>query len=411
MKTVVALLGQAEDERDVCDRLRKDGYEVSGYLPSPDDAALRDADVVVIDQPQTGSLLESPWLTLADICREKPVLCFAPADATRVTARRWGAYYVGETPRTVSDIALLIGRARAAGHLTRPSLSRQMMIGEGRAMLKLRRVLQTLAVTPSVDVLLQGEPGSGRRTFARALHLESRLGGVFLETTDPKVIDATIHCGRPTTVYLGDLSRVTATQQGRLFRGLGMLRDVSAPTRFVAALTESSAKKAALGGAHLLPSLLARFHATVHVPPLRERLEDLPLLAVCLLGRAARLQRVRAPKLSADAVSALKADHWCGNVRQLEDTLTQALQLAHNGIVEACHLTLDAEVHRSPFRLPPEGVNLLELEREVLLQALRLAHGNRTRAAALLGLTRDQVRYRLSKLDVETNGGEGTRVA
>lgn len=406
MKTVVALLGQAEDERDVCDRLRKDGFEVSGYAPAPDDAAVRDADVVVIDQPQTGSLLEGPWLGLADICREKPVLCFAPAEATRTAARRWGAYYVGETPRTVSDIALLVGRARAAAPLTRPSISRQILIGEGRAMLKLRRALQTLAVTPNLNVLLQGEPGSGRRTFARALHLETRLGGVFVETTDPKLIDPSIHEGRPTTVYLGDLSRVPSSQHARLFRCLGMPRDTSTPTRFVAALAEDSAKKAALGSGDLLPSLLARFQAIVHVPSLRERLEDLPLLAVCLLGRAARLQRVRAPKLSADAVSALKADLWRGNVRQLENTLTRALQLAKGGVVEACHLSPDPELPRVSYRLPPEGVNLLELEREVLLQALRLARGNRTRAAALLGLTRDQVRYRLSKLDAETNDGE-----
>lgn len=409
MKTVIALFGRAEDERDVCSRLRADGHEVSGYAPAPDEAAARDAHVVVIDQP-TASLLEGPWASLSEICREKPVLCFAQAEAVRVAARRWGAYYVGETPRTVSEIALLIGRARAAGPLTRPSLSRQMMIGEGRAMLKLRRTLQTLAVAPHLDVLLHGEPGSGRRTFARALHLETRHGGAFLETSDLKVIDATIQGGRPATVYLGEVSRLSSSQQARLSRSLGVPRSTLAPTRFVAAVSGDLARRAVLDNVAVQPHLLARFPATLEVPALRERLEDLPLLTACLLGRAARLQRVPAPKLSADAVLALKRSAWPGNVRQLEHMLTRALPLAKNGIVEACRLSADAEVPRSPFCLPPEGVNLLELEREVLRQALRLARGNRTRAAALLGLTRDQVRYRLSKLDAGTNGRDGTRV-
>jgi DNA-binding NtrC family response regulator len=415
VKTVIALFGQADDEREVCERLREDGYDVSGYARTPDESAVRAADIVVIDQPPTESLAQDPWRVFADICLEKPVILFTSCEGSRHLGRRWGAYYVGETPRAVGDVAFLIGRARSAALATRPSPSQKAMVGEGRAMLRLRCALHALALAPTTDLLLRGEPGSGKRTFARALHVETFPSGAFVETNDPKIIDLAIQSGNAATLFLGDLTRWSNAQQARMLRSLRAPRSTSVPLRFVAVVDSEATTERAADDAVSRAALLQHFQATVEIPPLRARREDLPLLAVCLLGRVARERGLRTPKLSADAVAALRAQEWPGNIRQLESALSRALELAKDGVVDVAHLNVDSSAATAmsapAFRLPPDGLNLLALERDVLLQALQLARGNRTRAAALLGLTRDQVRYRLSKLAAEGSFRDGIRVA
>ena len=133
------------------------------------------------------------------------------------------------------------------------------------------------------------------------------------------------------------------------------------------------------------------------MPPLRERRDDLPLLLKHFAGDRA---------VSPTARSALLAYDWPGNVRELQGVIVRALTLAGDGPIELAHLpeaiALVGEANRAtPFELPPEGVNLEEVERDLIRQALTLAQGNKAQAARLLGLSRHTLLYRLEKYGLE----------
>jgi DNA-binding NtrC family response regulator len=280
----------------------------------------------------------------------------------------------------------------------RSSIS-EMLIGQSASMQALRRALERLATAPSTGVILRGEPGSGKRTTARALH-ETTGNGELLEPSGRREVEAALKFSGPATVYLGELTYMPSSLKVKIRRALYGRRQGDG-VRYVAAISTHPGLTARAGD--LLPSLLHRFGVTLDVPPLRERLEDLPLLTQHLLARLALEHGLTATTLSARTIAELRDVDWTGNVRQLENTLKRALLLASPGIIEPAHLPGQARDAR--YRLPAEGIDLQALERELLLQALRRARGNRTRAGSLLGLTRDQVRYRLAKLEPSNAGG------
>jgi DNA-binding NtrC family response regulator len=116
------------------------------------------------------------------------------------------------------------------------------------------------------------------------------------------------------------------------------------------------------------------------------------------LARNARELSLACPSLAPDAIDALRRYGLPGNVRELENILRTALLASRGEPIAASLLPIEAVPQSTAFTLPSSGINLEALERDVIQQALRRTQGNRTRAASLLGLTRDQVRYRLSKL-------------
>lgn len=279
------------------------------------------------------------------------------------------------------------------------STAGEIMVGSSAAMLHLRSVMQKLLASPHTSLLLKGEPGSGKRTFARALHVAGGRVGELVELNDPKQLEMlrreTAARG-PTTVYLGDLTRISAPVQSKLQRLLEARPPSETPTRFIAAVTGDV--ESALRGGDLRPALLNRFSVTLNIAPLRERLDDIDVLSQHLAADIAREHGLEPPQLSPEVLRVLGQRTWPGNVTELRNALETGILQAHDQPLRPEHLP-SREPSAVKFRLPASGLDLRALEREVLTQALRLARGNRTRAASLLGLTRDQVRYRLSKLE------------
>jgi len=104
-----------------------------------------------------------------------------------------------------------------------------------------------------------------------------------------------------------------------------------------------------------------------------------------------------------DATTLLERYQWPGNVRELRNAIERAMLLADRELLEPGDFsTLTGSVAPTHFQLPPEGVNLDELERQLLVQALERAAGNQTHAGQLLGINRDQVRYRIEKFGMKT---------
>jgi transcriptional regulator with PAS, ATPase and Fis domain len=140
----------------------------------------------------------------------------------------------------------------------------------------------------------------------------------------------------------------------------------------------------------------------IPLPPLRERKGDVPLLASYYIDRFNREFRKRVRGLSPAAAQLLEQYQWPGNVRELRNAIERAMLLIDRDRLEPDDFTtLTRSVEAAQFKLPPNGVNLEEVERQLLTQALERAAGNQSQAAQLLGINRDQVRYRIEKFGLK----------
>ena len=196
--------------------------------------------------------------------------------------------------------------------------------------------------------------------------------------------------------------------QEREFQRLGGTRVLKADVRVIAATNRDLA--AAMARGSFREDLFYRLNVfEIHIPPLRERIEDVPILAESFLDELGRTTGRPAAGISRDAHEWLLSYHWPGNVRELRNAIERAILLCDGGLIAREHLptpvarpdaarpssggtTLDPQAP-----LPPGGVDLEEVERNLVERALRDARGNKSKAARLLGLTRAQLYSRLEK--------------
>jgi DNA-binding NtrC family response regulator len=189
-------------------------------------------------------------------------------------------------------------------------------------------------------------------------------------------------------------------------RRLGSVRDRPVDVHVIAATNRDL--NAAVKSGEFRQDLLHRLRVlSFEIPPLRARIADIPLLARHFCTVIGTLYG-REVTLSEDGEQALLRYPWPGNVRELRNVIERAILLAPGGELRAGAfaglLRTPEECQQPtshPFALPEGGIRLAELERDLIRQALDRARGNRTRAAALLGLTRDTLRYRLEKFDLK----------
>ena len=143
------------------------------------------------------------------------------------------------------------------------------------------------------------------------------------------------------------------------------------------------------------------------LPALRDRRGDVLLLANFYINRYNSEFRKRVKGLTPDAQALLEQYRWPGNVRELRNAIERAMLLADKDrLAPEDFTTLSQARQTATFRLPPDGVNLEEVERQLLMQALDRTHGNQTRAGMLLGINRDQVRYRIEKFGLVRPGAQ-----
>jgi two-component system response regulator HydG len=151
----------------------------------------------------------------------------------------------------------------------------------------------------------------------------------------------------------------------------------------------------------------------INVPPLRDRKEDIPFLAMHFLQKHAKDLGSQVTAISPAALDRLVQHPWPGNVRELENTIERSLVLASNEVLQPADIRIEAPRHNHALpsqqsALLPEGETLEHWEQLMIREALRRANGNKSQAARTLGLTRNAFRYRLSQmgLDGGANGQE-----
>jgi DNA-binding NtrC family response regulator len=303
---------------------------------------------------------------------------------------------------------------------------------------KMQEVLATVErVAPTQStVLIGGESGVGKDLIARAIHQKSRRsGGPFIKINSTAIPEnlleselfgyekgaftgaATSKPGKfeladKGTLFLDEIGDVPAATQVKLlrvlqereFERLGGTRTIKVDVRLVAATNRDL--RAALEEGTFREDLYYRLNVVpVDIPPLREHKEDIPDLVKLFLARFAEQSGKKIKGIAPAALDMLIAFHWPGNVRELENIIERAVALSEGPVLEPADIHLDtgrraksSSSEAAPFL--PEGQTIEQWEDEMIREALRRANGNKSQAARLLGLSRNALRYRLSKIGI-----------
>jgi len=188
----------------------------------------------------------------------------------------------------------------------------------------------------------------------------------------------------------------------KAFKRVGGSSDVRVDVRVIAATNRDLEEAVKKGG--FREDLYYRLNVMqIVLPPLRDRLADVPLLIDFYIDTFNREFRKSIRGASPEAMELLKTYRWPGNVRELRNAIERAMLLADGPWLTPDLLPVSTAraMPVGAMELPVEGVNLETLERELVVQALRRTGGNQTKAATLLGLNRDQIRYRIEKFALD----------
>jgi DNA-binding NtrC family response regulator len=303
---------------------------------------------------------------------------------------------------------------------------------------KMQEVLATVeCVAPTNStVLLGGESGVGKDLIARAIHEKSRrASGPFVKINSTAIPENLLESelfgyekgaftGAVTskpgkfeladkgTLFLDEIGDVPPAIQVKLlhvlqereFERLGGTRTVKVDVRLLAATNRDL--RAALEQGTFREDLYYRLNVVpIDIAPLRERKEDIPDLANLFLARFAKDSGRQLRGISPAAMQVLVGHYWPGNVRELQNVIERACALAAGPELNIDDIQLDVPRHRTGAganeRFLPEGMTLDQWEDEMIREALKRAGGNKSQAARLLGLSRNALRYRLSKIGIE----------
>jgi DNA-binding NtrC family response regulator len=356
-----------------------------------------------------------------------------------VEAMKRGAYHYINKPFNLDEVILLVEKALETSQLRREVRALRTnqgkefgfasIIGDSAAMKTAKALMAKVAASPASTVLLTGETGTGKDLAAKAIHYNSgRVGRQFVNITCSALPEQLLESelfgherGAFTdarqqkrglfetadggTLFLDEIGEMTLALQSKLlrfleekaFKRVGGLTDVRVDVRVIAATNRDLEEEVKAG--KFREDLYYRLQVMpIMLPPLRARQGDVPLLAAFFIDRFNTEFRKKVRGLSPAAAQLLEQHGWPGNVRELRNAIERAMLLAEGDRLEASDLTtLSRGVSPVQFKLPPEGVNIEEVERQLLVQALERSKGNQTQAAQLLGINRDQVRYRIEK--------------
>ena len=453
-----------DDERSICQMLEialsKDGHKVE-TVSSGDaakkklDSALFDVVVTDIKMPHTNGIEVLRYAH--SVSPESAVVLITAVDdleSAVQAVKAGGAFdYLRKGPALVEDVKFAIAQAIEKVALRRQNFaykrdaatrnSLDNIVGVSAAMETLKQTVRTVAGTQST-VLVQGESGTGKELVARAVHacspraaepfvsvncgafpetlLESELfgyvKGAFTGANQNK--SGLFEVANQGTIFLDEISEMSVSMQVKLLRVLqervlrpvGGTNEVSIDVRVIAATNRDLEKMVEEGS--FREDLYYRLSVIpVHVPPLRDRREDIPLLANHFLKKYAPAAGKSIFKISDSSVKMLTGYEWPGNVRQLENTIERAVALCLSDELEV-ELPMERSKLRlaaaavagggSSLALPAEGIDMerhvADLERALIQSALRQSNGVQTKAAEMLKLSYRSFRHLIKKYDL-----------
>jgi two-component system response regulator PilR (NtrC family) len=453
-----------DDERSICEMLeislRKEGHKVetvtSGEAGKKKiESALFDVIITDIRMPNINGI---EVLRYAHTVSPDTLVILITAvddmEAAVQAVKAGGAYdYIRKGPGLLEDVKVALKQAVSAQSLARQNIalrrdaagrnSLDNIVGTSAAMEKLKQTVRTVATTAST-VLIHGESGTGKELVARAVHacslragepfvsincgafpetlLESELfgyvKGAFTGANQNK--SGLFEVANNGTIFLDEISEMSLTMQVKLLRVLqervlrpvGGTNEVAIDVRVIAAtnknLDELVAENLFREDLYYRLSVIP-----VVVPPLRERPEDIPLLANHFLKKYAPAAGKSIIRISADAQKMLSSYEWPGNVRQLENTIERAVAMEST---EELRVDLPSERPKAKAAavsgnggsatpsIPNDGLDMeryiADLEKNMILNALKQSNGVQTRAAEMLKLSYRSFRHLLKKYEI-----------
>jgi DNA-binding NtrC family response regulator len=364
-----------------------------------------------------------------------------------VEAIRLGAYDYIAKPFSMDELLFTIQKGLETTELRRQvrelraHLQREYgfdkMIGQDESMRQVFELLRSIAASGASTIFVRGESGTGKDLAARIIHhnsdrahkrfmnitctalsetlLESELfgheRGAFTDARQQK--KGLLELADGGTVFLDEVGDMPPALQAKLlrfleertFRRVGGTDDISVDVRIIAA-TNRDIEKAIREG-KFREDLFYRLNVVpVFLPPLRERGEDIKLLTQNFVSHFAREFKKQVVGVTDEAYAKLLGYTWEGNVRELRNVIERATLLCRGQYIEPKDINLGRldetteEEGLEGLRLPTAGIDLAKVEEHLCRQAMKRAAGNQTKAAKLLRISRDQLRYRLEKFGI-----------
>jgi two-component system response regulator AtoC len=427
------------------ERLRGEGYDVleAGTGREALEKAPEGVDLVLLDY----RLPDLDGVTVLKRLKEADpdllvILLTAYADVnTAVSAMKLGAYHFANKPFNLDDVASMVEKALETTRLRREvrqlrasqaqPYALDRIVGTSAQMTELKALLAKVAGSPASTVLLTGESGTGKDLAAKVLHYSSdRANRPFMNITCSALPDTLLESelfgherGAFTdarqqkrgllesadggTVFLDEIGEMVPALQAKLlrfleekaFKRVGGSADIRVDVRVIAATNRNLEEEVRAG--RFRSDLFYRLNVLpIVLPSLRLHLDDLPPLVNFYIDTFNREFKKNVRGVSAAAMRALSAYGWPGNIRELRNAVERAMLLAENPVLDTKDFPIVGSA-REPitngFELPATGIDLEQIERSLVLQALTRSDWNQTRAATMLGLNRDQIRYRIEK--------------
>jgi DNA-binding NtrC family response regulator len=333
------------------------------------------------------------------------------------------------TARTRRQIQALTKERRGGGEAL------AALVGRSAGMEQVRALASRLSGSDSTTVLIEGESGAGKEVVARAIHfssgraerpflqvncaalpehlLESELfgheRGSFTDAhTQKRGLFESAEGGTVMLDEIGDLhpggqAKLLRLLENKTFRRVGGVTELRTDVRVLAATNVNLEERVAEG--RFRADLFFRLNVVrIVMPPLRDHPEDVPTLCAHFIARFNQEMKRQVKGVNAAAIQMLQAHRWPGNVRELRNVIERAFIL-HAGAEELRPEHLPAELRgavaarrpEKPAATPQDGLVLEDAERKLIQEALERSSGNQSRAARLLGISRDTLRYRLKK--------------
>jgi two-component system response regulator AtoC len=431
------------------DRLTADGYRVveaetaAGAIAKSRDGV----DLVVLDY----KLPDGDGLSVLGKIKEHDpdtlviLLTAHQSVELAVEAMKQGAYHYANKPFNLDEISILVSKALETTQLRREVKSLResqaqpysfgRIVGEGASVTAMKALLKKVATSPASTVLLTGESGTGKDLAAKVLHYNSaRASKPFMNITCSALPEALMESelfgherGAFTsadrqkhglfetadggTVFLDEIGEMVPGLQAKLlrfleektFKRVGGSVDIKVDVRVIAATNRNLQEEVKQG--KFREDLFYRLNVLpIMLPPLRERADDLPRLVAFYVDVYNTEFKKKIRGVTPAAMEQITRHPWPGNIRELRNAIERAMLLSDGPMLDTTDFSAGGAV---PVRLgagvelPAGGIDLEQLERSLVVQALERTGWNQTKAATLLGLNRDQIRYRVEKFQLE----------